>query len=225
MQQVEDAVQQLVAVGAGDAHAHAHLHHQRVHAQHVQGVGQGALQHGGAGVHPDEVAVELHGVGQKIGCGLLRDAHLGDLPQEDVAGVHVDAQFAALDVLHDARGGELGHCAVLAAGEDAVHVQIEARHAAGDGVHAQRVQRRVDVHDAVEQLRTLTQAALQLVADVLALQLVAVGAGHDADALQVLRRMCGHDAHLLHAHLLIHRQVHGNQLLYQGCPSSLIMNY
>ena len=158
-------------------------------------------------MHPDEVAVELPGEGHERLRGRLGDAHLRNLAQEDVAGMHVDAHVAAQDVLRDVRGGVFGHGAVLAAGEDAVHVQVEAGHAARDGIHAQGIERGIDVHDAGEQPGLRLDAPRQLIADVLSLQLVAVGAGDDADARQAARRPLGHEAALAYAHLLVHGQV------------------
>ena len=209
---MEDAAEQLVAKGTRDTHAHAHLHHERRHAAGVECVRQRALQHGRARMHPDEVAVELARIGEQRARRRLRDAHLWNLPKEDVAGVHVDAHVAAPDVADDAVGGVFRHGAVLAAGEDAVHVQIEARHAARDGVDAQRVERRIDVHDAAQQLWLLADAPRQLVADILPLELVAVRARDDAQAAKALHRALRRQAQLLNAHLLIHREMDGDDL-------------
>lgn len=106
----------------------------------------------------------------------------GHLAQEDVRCVDVDGDVRAGDVVEDRRGEGLGEVAVALAGEGAVEVDVEHGDAALDRVDAERVDRGVDVHGAVELVQLGLECLCELEGDVLALELVPVHAGDDRDA-------------------------------------------
>ena len=164
---------------------------------------------------PDKIDIQLSGTGHQ---GFFRqgiDAHLGNFLQKNVAGVDVDDHIAAAEIVNDAGGDVFRHGAVLRAGENAVHVQIKGRNAPGDGIDAQGVQGRVHIHDAPQMLRMLPDAALQFIADVLPFQLVAVGAGDDADTLA--RRHCFRgQAVFLNLQGFVHGIAHGHHCFYHN---------
>ena len=111
--------------------------------------------------------------------------------------------------------------ALIGAGKNAVHVQIEQGHAAGDAVDAQRIHGRVEVHRAVQVLRVGVQAAGQFPDDVLALQLISMYAGNNADALATVLPGGRHNAVFADLQRLLHRQLERNNGLFHERGSSL----
>ena len=78
------------------------------------------------------------------------------------------------------------HGAIGIAGENAVHIQIKQRDAPLNGVDAQRIDRRVDIHRARQQLWVLLNAAVEQVDHILPFQLIAVHTGDNADAFSAV---------------------------------------
>ena len=115
----------------------------------------------------------------------------------------VDAGVGPRYVLDQSGGHILRHGAVLTAWERPVHIQVAKGHAPGHGADAQRVQRRVDVHRAVKVLRVFFQQPGQPPGHILALQLIAVGAGHHTQPLSTAS-----DAVFLDRQVLAHGQGH-----------------
>ena len=95
----------------------------------------------------------------------------------------IHGKVGAAHILDGLMGKVLRRRAVRRAGEDAVHIQIEEGHAPADRVDAQRIHGRIEIHRTAQPLGMLFQAAVEQVEDILALQLIAVNAGDDTDAL------------------------------------------
>ena len=213
--QCQNAFHQLVAVVFGNPHSHAHFHHKGRCTDAVEGIGQRGFQHGGSSVNPDKVHIQLSGIGHQRIPGQCVNPHLRDLPQENIAGMDVDHHVAAGQVLHNSGGDIFRHGAVLLTGENPVHIQIKGRDAPGNGVDAQRIQRRIHIHDPRQMLRVLPNPTLELIAHILPLQLIPMGAGHNADPLFTAPKPSfGYQPVFLNPKSLIQRKPHGYHCLY-----------
>ena len=148
---------------------------------------EGRLQYGCRGVHPDEITVDHFGVGHQCFRVQFVDAYLRRFTKENVGGVNVHAHIRTEHILEHLRGDKFRGRGILRAGENAVHIQIEHRNAARDCVHAERIERGIDIDNAAQQMLVFVDPAHQLIAYILPLQLVAVRAGDDADPFGVRR--------------------------------------
>ena len=221
LHEAKETLCDLFAVVLGDAHAHARFDDEAGRADAVERVRERALEHRGGRMDPDEVAVELLGERNQPVGRIDVDAHLRNFAQEDVRRVNVDGAGRALHVGNDLGRDDFLGRAVGVAGEDAVHVKVKARNAAGDGVDAERIERRIDVDDARQMLGMLGKDPVHAPADVLAFELVAVRARHDADAGQI-RGVGFLDAGRKKAifadhHFFRHRHVDGDNVFDHGC--------
>lgn len=80
------------------------------------------------------------------------------------------------------RGADrLCHSAVLSSGKNTVHIEVEHRYSAGNAVNSHRIERGVDVENAVKQVDMLVDIAPDHVCEILSLQLVAVSARHKGE--------------------------------------------
>lgn len=132
-------------------------------------------------MHPDEIHVEQLGIRHQLLRRMFVDAYLRYFPQENVAGMDIDYHIRSLQVAQEGIGHLFGHGSVRIAGEDAIHVQVEARDAPGDGVDAQRIQCGINLHGTVQFLQILLYDLIEPETDILAFQFVAVRTRHDAD--------------------------------------------
>ena len=183
----------------------------------------GGFQHRGRRVNPHVINVQLSGVRQQLFRRDLADPHLWDLPQENIAGVDIHAHIGAGNIADYLSRDLLLHRPVLIAGKDSVHVQIEGGNPSGDGINSQRVQGRIDVHNPLQAFRILLKAAGQLIAHILALQLIAVGASDNADPLLAPRKLLRLNNGFSDPQAFVYGKPHGNHCLYHIFSSSTLI--
>ena len=169
------------------------------------------LKHCRSAVDPYEIYIEMFCVRDKFILKNFAYSRLWYLSKIDVGGMDIDHHVGAREVLNDAGCGVLCHGTVAASREYPVHIKIETRYASLKRIDAKRVERRIDVHDPFQFIGILLQDPGDFIADVLALELIAVGPRHYAESpesgqvafLVIARRK---NALLSDAELLFHRE-------------------
>ena len=195
-----------MAVFLRNTHAYTHFHNQGGGIAAVKAVCQGGFQNGACPVNPDEVYIQLLCQGKKGVFMNFVDAHLRNFCEENVAGMDVDTQVGVSEVIHDFRCQIFIHTAIAVTGEQAVHIHVEGRNPACDGVDAKWIHGGINVHDAVEMLLLFVDSTNQLEADKLTFQFITVNTRDNGNAFFIACEGIWSDSVFLYFEYFVNRQ-------------------
>ena len=97
--------------------------------------------------------------------------------------MNIDAHIGTFYVFQYAKCYLLGHGPVLFSGKQTVQIHVKKGNSSRNGINPQRIQRRIDLHNSLQMFHPFPDPPVQLVADILSFQFVAVGPCHNTDPL------------------------------------------